>query len=128
MAGISDISFLKQFFNPRDLSEFQANFSLPAKPIAKVLGYNNGSDPGLEAELDVEYISAAGRNVDTWFISLPNPTAGGKEDFLTWIVGQVNMTNSPWVHSVSYGDDESTVPTRVEDEYCILGGIQVGQI
>jgi len=28
---------------------------------------------------------------------------------LTWIVGQVNTTNSPWVHSVSYGDDESTV-------------------
>ena len=102
-------SFLKQFFSPRDLSEFQKNFSLPAKPIAKVLGYNNESNPGLEAQLDVEYISAAGRNVDTWFISVPNPTASGKEDFLTWIVGQVNTTNSPWVHSVSYGDDESTV-------------------
>ena len=46
-------SFLKQFFSPRDLSEFQTNFSLPAKPIAKVLGYNNESNPGLEAQLDL---------------------------------------------------------------------------
>lgn len=27
----------------------------------------------------------------------------------SWIVDQVNTTDSPWVHSVSYGDDESTI-------------------
>ena len=47
-----------------------------------------------------------GRNVDTWFISTP-----GEEDiFISWITHQVNTTDSPWVHSVSYGEPENEVP------------------
>ena len=49
----------------------------------------------------------------------------GQEDFLTWIVGQTNTTDSPWVHSVSYGDVESSIPdsfkTRVNIEFQKFG-------
>ena len=71
----------------------------------------------------MQYISSTGRNVDTWFVSTaPTPTG---DDFLFWIIGQVNTTNSPWVHSVSYGQDEDSTDisylSRVESEFMKFG-------
>ena len=102
-------SFLKQYYSPKDLSHFQDKYDLPDKPITKVVGDNDASRPGVEADLDVEYIAATGRNVDTWFVYTDETANGGQEDFVTWVVGQLNTTDSPWVHSVSYGDVESTI-------------------
>ena len=116
--------FLGEYFNPSDLEKFQNKFGVPVKAIAKVVGENDPSSPGAEAELDVEYISATGRNVSTWFVSI-SEMHGGQEGFLTWIVGQVNTTDSPWVHSASYGDDESSIEldylNRVNNEFMKFG-------
>ena len=113
--------FVNEYFSPVDLALFQKKYNLPVKPIVKVVGTNDPSYPGEEAELDVQYISAMGRNVDTWFVSIP-PTV---DNFLLWIIGQVNTTNSPWVHSVSYDQDEDTVYinylSRVEYEFMKFG-------
>ena len=113
--------FDNEYFSPDDLALFQKKYNLPVKPIVKVVGINNASDVGLEAELDVQYISSTGRNVDTWFVSTP-PTS---DNFLLWIIGQVNTTNSPWVHSASYGQDEDSVDayylSRVESEFMKFG-------
>ena len=38
-----------------------------------------------------------------------------QDDFLTWIIGQTNTTNSPWVHSVSYGYEETSYPDSFKD-------------
>jgi tripeptidyl-peptidase-1 len=38
-----------------------------------------------------------------------------RDDFLTWIIGQTNTTDSPWVHSVSYGYEESSYPDSFKD-------------
>ena len=97
--------FLGQFYSPDDLEDFQKAYKVPVKPITKVVGKNNAERPGIEADLDVEYISAIGRNVDTWFISTSTCSNGSQEDFLSWITLQVNTTDSPWVHSISYGDE-----------------------
>ena len=54
-------SFLKQYFSPDDLEDFQKAFKLPVKPITKIVGENKADNPGLEANLDVQYISAVGK-------------------------------------------------------------------
>ena len=118
-------AFLKQYFDESDLKKFQTTFDIPVKPIAKIVGKDKPTDPGIEANLDVQYIGATGRNVDTWFISISTYSNGGQEDFLSWMVQQVNTTDSPWVHSVSYGDDESSIASdyiqRVDNEFMKFG-------
>ena len=118
-------SFLKQYFSPEDLAKFQEKFNLPNKPITKIVGDDKPKDPGIEANLDVQYISATGRNVDTWFVYVNKLANHGQEDFLSWIIGQVNTTDSPWVHSASYGDDESSIApdylNRVDNEFMKFG-------
>ena len=118
-------SFLKQYFSPEDLAKFQKEFNIPNKPITKIVGDDKPADPGLEANLDVQYISATGRNVDTWFVYTNKLANHGQEDFLSWIIGQVNTSDSPWVHSASYGDDESSIAldyaVRVDNEFMKFG-------
>lgn len=117
--------FLKQYFNPDDLQKFQTHYNLPIRPITKIVGENKPSEAGAEAELDVQYISATGRNVSTWFVSISTYANHGQEDFLSWVVGQVNTTGSPWVHSASYGDLESSIDedylTRCDNEFMKFG-------
>lgn len=118
-------AFLRQFFDPTDLETFQKRYNIPIKPIVKVVGKNEPDDPGVEANLDVQYISAAGRGVDTWFISISTYSNGRQEDFLSWITSQVNSTTSPWVHSASYGDIESSIADsyldRMDNEFMKFG-------
>ena len=65
------------------------------------------------------------RDVTTWFISISRTANKGQEDFLYWIMQQVNDTESPWVHSVSYGDYEVSIPTdyqvRTDNEFMKFG-------
>lgn len=118
-------AFLRQFFDPTDLVAFQSRYGIPNKPIAKVVGKNEPNDPGVEANLDVQYISATGRGVDTWFISIATYSNGRQEDFLSWIMAQVNSTDSPWVHSASYGDVEKSIDDsyldRMDNEFMKFG-------
>eukprot|EP00043_Microstomoeca_roanoka_P006556 m.63816 g.63816 ORF g.63816 m.63816 type:complete len:520 (-) comp13465_c2_seq1:1416-2975(-) len=118
-------SFLKQYFMPSDLEKFQTKFNLPVRPIAKIEGLNLQALPGLEASLDVQYIGATGRDIPTWFVSVSKTANQGQEDFLSWVTAQLNDTTSPWVHSVSYGDVESSIDdsykTRVNTEFMKFG-------
>lgn len=117
--------FLKQYFDPTDLKKFQEKYDIPNKPITKVLGKNEPDDPGAEANLDVQYISATGRGVETWFVSVSTYSNGRQEDFLSWITTLVNTTNAPWVHSASYGDIESSIADtyldRMDNEFMKFG-------
>ncbi len=117
--------FLGQFFSPDDLKSFQKQYSIPSNPISKVVGTNKPTSPGMEASLDVQYITSTGRNVSTWFISVENEANGKQEDFMTWLLELVNNTDSPWVHSVSYGDYENSIDpaymSRTEQEFMKLG-------
>ncbi len=118
-------SFLKQYFAPDDLKTFQSDYNVPSNPISKVVGTNLPNEPGIEAELDVEYITAVGRGVPTWFVSISKTANKGQEDFLSWIIELVNTTDAPWVHSASYGDYEHSIPTdyqmRCDDEFKKFG-------
>ena len=101
-------SFLQQYYSPQDLELFQKEFKLLPNSVDKVVGYNDPSSPGIEANLDVQYVMGVGLNVSTRFVSTRELANGGQEDFLLWMVNQINTTDSAWVHSVSYGDLEDT--------------------
>eukprot|EP00127_Corallochytrium_limacisporum_P001482 Clim_evm2s60 gene=Clim_evmTU2s60 len=95
-------SFQQFFFSPNDLSKFQSTFHVKETPVMKVVGQNDPDFPGDEASLDVQYIMAVGQGVETWVVY--------QDDFFSlidWISGQIDTDDSPWVHSMSYGDTES---------------------
>jgi tripeptidyl-peptidase-1 len=101
--------FLEQYFNPADLAAFQSQYNLPAQPAAKILGPNEVNNPGIEASLDIEYISGTAPNISTWFWSTGPPLHGGQEDFVRWAQDMNQASSVPSVMSVSYGDDESSI-------------------
>ena len=102
--------FLEQYYNHGDLEEFFTVFGSSFKhleKITKVIGPDSGRS-GVEASLDTQYIMSLGAMVPTWFWS-----TGGRhesqEPFLEWLVDISNRTEVPWVHSVSYSDNEDTL-------------------
>uniref|UniRef100_A0A8C8SG18 Tripeptidyl-peptidase 1 n=1 Tax=Pelusios castaneus TaxID=367368 RepID=A0A8C8SG18_9SAUR len=103
--------FLEQYFHPADLAEFMQLFGSSfghRSQVDQVVGHQGPGKAGLEASLDVEYIMSAGANISTWVFS----NAGrheSQEPFLVWLLLLSNMSSLPWVHSVSYGDDEDSL-------------------
>ncbi|XP_048393156.1 tripeptidyl-peptidase 1 isoform X1 [Stegostoma tigrinum] len=103
--------FLGQYFHQIDLSEFMALFGssfVHHNKVSKVIGSQCGIKAGLEASLDVEYIMSAGANITTWVFSNTGRHES-QEPFLDWMMLLSNMSSIPWVHSVSYGDDEDSL-------------------
>ena len=102
--------FLEQYYSPTDLKEFFFLFGgsfKHLKEMTKVIGPNSGRS-GIEASLDTQYIMSLGAMVPTWFWS----TAGrheSQEPFLEWLLDISNHSDVPWVHSVSYSDNEDTL-------------------
>ena len=102
--------FLEQYYNPGDLGEFFTLFGSSFKHLdkmTKVIGPDSGRS-GIEASLDTQYIMSLGAMVPTWFWS-----TGGRhesqEPFLEWLVDISDRSQVPWVHSVSYSDNEDTL-------------------
>ncbi|KAN0042919.1 hypothetical protein ACTA71_010551 [Dictyostelium dimigraforme] len=112
--------FLKEYFSPSDLKNFQNRFGLKQEPVENIIGPNQNLNPGIETALDIQYIMAMAPNVSTWIVS----TGGlheGQEPFLDWLVDLSSNPNLPLVHSISYGDDESSIglayTDRVDTEF-----------
>ncbi|KAM6447800.1 tripeptidyl-peptidase 1 [Liasis olivaceus] len=103
--------FLEQYFHQADLAEFMQLFGgkFPHRSrVDRVIGHQGSGPAGLEASLDVEYLMSTGANISTWVFS----NAGrheSQEPFLEWLLLLSNTSALPWVHSVSYGDDEDSL-------------------
>ncbi|KAG2378440.1 hypothetical protein C9374_008079 [Naegleria lovaniensis] len=106
-------SFLGQYVELSDLTQFQQMFNLPrVKPT--IIGPNDQSQPGTEAALDIQYITAVGYLVNTT-INSNDPNDQSDDIFLRWIKIQQSMGDrSAWVHSVSYGGVEKYVPKNFQ--------------
>ncbi|KAG8544526.1 hypothetical protein GDO81_022320 [Engystomops pustulosus] len=108
---LSFFQFLEQFFHPADLSEFMSLFGGGFEhryEVDHVVGQQGGGRAGLEASLDVEYIMSMGANISTWVFSNPGRHES-QEPFLQWMLLLSNMSSIPWVHTISYGDDEDSL-------------------
>ena len=107
--------FYGQFYSNSDLALFFSNTGLSIEdiPVSNVYGdlENDESNPGYEAQLDVEYIMAMAPNADTYFYSMGdlNPEDSSNEGFLSYLYIVGNQTYPPLVHSLSYGDVEAAV-------------------
>ncbi|XP_041121530.1 tripeptidyl-peptidase 1-like [Polyodon spathula] len=103
--------FLEQYFHPADLAEFMKLFGRGFKNLPKVervVGKQGCGKAGLEASLDVEYIMSTGANIPTWVFTNPGRHES-QEPFLQWLLLLSNMSAVPWVHTISYGDDEDSL-------------------
>lgn len=62
--------FQGQYYSQSDLNQFFGQFQ-PGKnsTVAKIIGPNNGNAPGIEAELDIQYIMGVNPNTATYFYS-----------------------------------------------------------
>ncbi|XP_030575450.1 tripeptidyl-peptidase 1 isoform X2 [Archocentrus centrarchus] len=119
--------FLEQFYHPADLAEFMAMFGRGFQhrsEVDRVVGTQGGGKAGLEASLDIEYIMSTGANISTWVFTNPGRHES-QEPFLQWMVLLSNMTDLPWVHTISYGDDEDSLSTaymmRINTEFMKAG-------
>lgn len=105
-------SFLGQFMSQADLQTFYSKYDSEAEGrTPTIIGPNQESNPGVEASLDIQYLTALGNNVTTQFWSTPGEQPGnpGSEPFLVWLANVGNATNAPQTFSASYGDNENTV-------------------
>ena len=95
--------------------------------MTKIIGPNDPTNPGTEAELDVQYLMAMGAGVETWAFYTAGREPGNSEvePFLAWLTGMDALEQPPYVASVSYGDDETSVgytyASRVNVEFQKLG-------
>jgi len=126
--------YLEEFANFADLTTFAKRFLTGASNATFTVvevngGLNTQSDPGVEANLDVQYTTG---------ISFPTPqvyyTTGGSppfipddetptntnEPYLNFLDTFVNASPLPQTLTTSYGDDEQTVPEDFAVEVCNL--------
>lgn len=111
----SVVEFSGQFYSPQDLQDYFQRNSVQTEAKVTVVGPNNASNPGGEAQLDIQLIMGLAPNVNTVFWSTPDDSPNGGF-VLDWAFQIGNSTNPPLVHSISYGAGED-VFTQLGNNY-----------
>jgi tripeptidyl-peptidase-1 len=117
--------FQGQYVSPSDLSKFCKQYDATADcSISKFIGKNEGSRPGVESMLDVEYITGVAQGVPTWVYSYPSFNFCA--DLLTWASDVASESEHPNVVSLSYGSQkigfcDSTTVKRLSEDVQKLG-------
>jgi len=100
-AGV--IEFEDQYFSPTDLANFATQFGVSIPPLTAnhIIGYNQPSNPQIEATLDIQYILGVAIGAKGWFwIEQDN----------VWLYGfashMFTTKDVPLVNSISYGWNE----------------------
>merc|ERR1712070_636960 len=121
--------FQGQYVSPDDLSKFCKQYDATADcSISKFIGKNEGSRPGVESMLDVEYITGVAQGVQTWVYSYPSFNFCA--DLLTWASDVASESEHPNVVSLSYGSQkidfcDSTTVKRLSEDVQKLGAMGV---
>lgn len=129
--------FLEQWPSESDLTTFMKNFAVQGNAdqtytCTTVNGgtcpSNGGGNTGIEANLDVQYARAITESIPNVFYSTggsPPIVGGGANqnepylEFLNYLLG-LDDADLPNTISISYGDDEDTVPLDYADSTCDL--------
>ncbi|PQE08270.1 tripeptidyl-peptidase 1 precursor protein [Rutstroemia sp. NJR-2017a BVV2] len=129
--------FLEQWPSKSDLTTFMNSYAYFAnKAYTYTCTLINGGTcpssgsgyPGIEANLDVQYARAITSEIPNVYYSTggsPPIVGGGSNtnepylEFLDYLLG-LSTSALPQTISISYGDDESTVPLSYADEVCSL--------
>jgi len=121
--------FQGQYVSVTDLSKFCQAYDPQADcSIAKFVGQNTASNPGIESMLDTEYITGVAEGVATWVYSYPS--VDFCSDLLTWAGDVAAESTHPYVVSLSYGSQkidfcDSATVTRLSEDVQKLGAMGV---
>ncbi|KAJ2917101.1 hypothetical protein MD484_g3272, partial [Candolleomyces efflorescens] len=124
--------YLAQYANDADLQIFLGRYRSDAKgftvPTVQVNGGGNDqNNPGIEANLDVQYTSAMSYPTPNIYYSTGGSppfsadsatTANTNEPYLEWLTYIFSQPTIPPVITTSYGDDEQTVPEDYAKRVC----------
>jgi len=106
----------EQYVDQKDLDAFFAKYDPPSVGRKmEIIGPNKPSNPGVEAMLDVQYGLTIGADVKRgvfWYTPgrMPNSTSPDNEPYLQWLSDVAKAATPPLIFSISYGDDEPSVP------------------
>ena len=105
------MEFEEQYYSPNDLDMFFQEMGLESTAEVTVIGPNEETNPGVEANLDIQWIMAMAPGAPTTFWSIYANSTIEIDDILQWEYAIGNMTNPPLVNSLSYGMTEDNVDT-----------------
>mmetsp|Transcript_22569 Transcript_22569/g.37707 ORF Transcript_22569/g.37707 Transcript_22569/m.37707 type:complete len:563 (+) Transcript_22569:42-1730(+) len=91
--------FQGQYFKPSDIDSFSKSCHRDVE-VDKIVGGNSPS-AGVESELDIEYIRSVAPSVPLTVIY------NSQYSLLKWANQITSDDSSPYIHSVSYGNDEA---------------------
>ncbi len=104
------VEFEQQYYSPADLQQYLDAFGIPTSADSvTVIGPNDATNAGGEADLDIQAIMGVARNVSTTFWSIYANSTAEIDDILAWAVAMANTGNPPLVNSLSYGMTETNV-------------------
>ncbi|THH18975.1 hypothetical protein EW146_g2121 [Bondarzewia mesenterica] len=81
-------------------------------------GQDDQTNPGVEADLDVQYTIGVASGVPTVFISVGDSTTDGVFGFLDTVNYMLGLSTVPNVMTTSYGSDESDVSLSLANNLC----------
>jgi len=126
--SVAVTGFLEQYISLTDLQDFYKQYDTTSSGrTPTIVGPNDQTNPGDEASLDIQYVSAMAHGSAFSFIYTAGraPKNPDNEPFLVFVQSLANQTTVPYVISTSYGDDENTVDTdyatRLSQEFSKLG-------
>ncbi|PAV19635.1 subtilisin [Pyrrhoderma noxium] len=128
--------YLEEFANDADLQTFFKSFRTDAvgttfQHVQVNGGENNQNDPGVEANLDIQYTEGVSFPTPNIYYSTggsppfdpdTNTPTNTNEPYLDWLNFILDLSDSdlPQTFTTSYGDDEQTVPFDYAQSVCQL--------
>lgn len=104
------VEFEEQYYSKEDLKMYMSEMGLPAPGPVTVVGPNNDTDPGGEANLDIQWIMGVAPSAATTFWSIKANSSVEIDDILAWATAMVALESGrPSVNSISYGMTEGAV-------------------
>ena len=122
--SVAVAEFQGQYYDQQDISNFDTACSADAEVVATI-GGNAGSatcaaGACMEALLDIEYLGAMTSPIPLTVIYT------NQYSLQTWIDTVLALDNPPWVHSVSYGNDEKQQTSVAYMNTCNAGFMGAG--
>ncbi|KAH9065005.1 subtilisin-like protein [Lactarius vividus] len=118
--------FSREYPNPVDLTTFMDRFhSLGTAATYTVVQLNSGeyhpNNPGIEASVDVQYISGMAYPTPIVYYSVGEGPEDEDDSYLFWLDYMLNLdTDIPQTISMSYANDEAELPLDYARAVCDL--------
>lgn len=113
------VEFEQQYYSPDDLQLFFDSMGIVNTAEVTVIGPNDITNPGVEANLDIQYMMGVAPSVPTTYWSIAANSTLEIDDILQWAVAMSDTANPPIVNSLSYGMSERNVDTYLGKGYVL---------